>query len=118
MWEPGPSGCCQDAPGTLHHQGAAAAVSSTSSSLLSGMGEWGGRLRCRVGAGRSSISTPYQLNQCWLCDGEGAVFLGRAFQSGRLTGDFARRYVLGFFGGRMSGEPGLLVFDEVSGFFA
>ena len=34
------------------------------------------------------------------------------------TADFARGHVLGFLGGRMGGEPGLLIVDEVSGFFA
>ncbi len=42
----------------------------------------------------------------------------RNLASWRSAGDFARGYVLGFLGGRMSGEPGFLIFDEVSGFFA
>jgi hypothetical protein len=36
----------------------------------------------------------------------------------RLAGDFVRGCVLRFFGRRVSGEPGLLLFDETRGFFA
>jgi hypothetical protein len=54
----------------------------------------------------------------WLWDGERLRFWDVRFQSGRLAGDFARWDVVGFLGGRMSGEPGFLVFDEVGGFFA
>ena len=39
--------------------------------------------------------------------------------SWRSAGDFARWYVvLGFLGGGVGSEPGLLIFDEVSGFVA
>jgi hypothetical protein len=34
-----------------------------------------------------------------------------------LAWDFSRRDVVGFFGGWVGGEPGLLAFDKVSGFF-
>jgi hypothetical protein len=44
--------------------------------------------------------------------------LGFGSRLGGLVGDFAGWYVVGFFGRRMSGEPGLLILDQVCGFFA
>jgi hypothetical protein len=69
---------------------------------------------CAVRIMRERLLTPLRFGR----SDELVVITWTQGASGRLVGDFARWYVVGFLGGRMRGEPGLLIVDEVSCFFA